>query len=65
MMRLKWLLILLIAFALTSCNKKEELKCEIPNVNAADSQISNKSDNLNVAIYVDGSGSMLRIRYKR
>jgi hypothetical protein len=57
MIRSKWLVILLIAFLLTSCNKKEELKCEIPNL--PNSQTSNKSDKLKVAIYLDGSGSML------
>jgi hypothetical protein len=59
MIRIKWLVLVLIAFLLTSCNKKEELKCEIPNVNSVNSETANKSDNLNVAIYVDGSGSML------
>ena len=59
MIRIQWLVLVLIAFLLTSCNKKEELKCEIPNVNSVNSETANKSDNLNVAIYVDGSGSML------
>jgi hypothetical protein len=44
---------------LVSCNKKVELKCEIPNVNTANTQTLSKSNNLNVAIYLDGSGSML------
>jgi len=59
MMRFRWIVLVLIAFSLTACNKKEELKCEIPNVNSVNSETSNKSDNLNVSIYVDGSGSML------
>ncbi|MEA5577352.1 hypothetical protein [Anabaena sp. UHCC 0451] len=59
MMRIKLLIVVLIALFLTACNKKEELKCEIPNVNAANGQTVGKSNNLNVAIYVDGSGSML------
>jgi biopolymer transport protein ExbD len=59
MMRFRWIVLVLIAFSLTACNKKEELKCEIPDVNSINSETSNKSDNLNVSIYVDGSGSML------
>lgn len=59
MIRIQWLVLVLMAFLLTSCNKKEELKCEIPNVNSVNGEISNKSNNLNVAIYADGSGSML------
>jgi hypothetical protein len=59
MIRIQWLVLVLIAFLLTSCNKKEELKCDIPNVNDTNSETANKFDNLNVAIYVDGSGSML------
>ena len=59
MMRFRWIVLVLIAFSLTACNKKEELKCEISNVNSVNSETSNKSDNLNVSIYVDGSGSML------
>ena len=59
MIRIQWLVLVLMAVLLTSCNKKEELKCEIPNVNSVNGKTANKSDNLNVAIYVDGSGSML------
>jgi hypothetical protein len=51
--------VVLIALFLTACNKKEELKCEIPNVNSVNNQTASKSDTLNVAIYLDGSGSML------
>ena len=59
MIRIQWLVLVLMAVLLTSCNKKEELKCEIPNVNSVNGKTANKSDNLNVAIYADGSGSML------
>ncbi|MTJ09275.1 hypothetical protein [Anabaena sp. UHCC 0204] len=59
MMGSRWVILVFMAFLLTACNTKEELKCEIPNVNSTNSQTANKSDNLNVAIYVDGSGSML------
>lgn len=59
MMRLKWTIIVLIAIFLVACNKKEELKCDITNVNSVNHQTASKSDNLNVAIYLDGSGSML------
>lgn len=59
MMRIKLLILGLIVIFLVSCNKKEQLKCEIPNVNSANSETATKSNNLNVAIYVDGSGSML------
>ena len=59
MIRIQWLVLVLMGVLLTSCNKKEELKCEIPNVNSVNGKTANKSDNLNVAIYVDGSGSML------
>jgi hypothetical protein len=59
MIRIKSLILVLIALLLTSCNKKEELKCEIPHVNSGNNQTTSKSKNLNVAIYVDGSGSML------
>lgn len=58
MIRIKWFTILVISLVVTSCgNTKEELKCEIPDI--SHSQTANNSDNLNVAIYVDGSGSML------
>ena len=59
MIRIQWLVLVLMGVLLTSCNKKEELKCEIPNVNSVNGKTANKSDNLNVAIYADGSGSML------
>ncbi|GCL35234.1 hypothetical protein SR1949_03260 [Sphaerospermopsis reniformis] len=59
MMRIKWAFLVLIAVFLVACNKKEELRCDIPSVNSVNNQTASKSDNLNVAIYLDGSGSML------
>ena len=55
---LRWLFVILVITFVTSCTPvavRDKLKCEIPPVNSKPS----KSDDLKVAIYVDGSGSML------
>jgi len=57
-MESRWFLVALVIISLTSCTPvavKDKLTCEKPVVNS----YSSKSDNLKVAIYVDGSGSML------
>lgn len=57
-MKYKFSLFATVITVLTSCTPvavKDKLTCEIPAVNTKTS----KSENLKVAIYVDGSGSML------
>ncbi len=54
----KGLIMLLLSLFIVSCNKKEELKCELGHTPAENTNTS-KSNNLSVSIYLDGSGSML------
>lgn len=58
MIQSRWFFVAVVISFLTSCTPvtlKDKLSCEIPAVQSKNS----KSDNLKVAIYVDGSGSML------
>ncbi len=59
MMQFRWFFLGFVITVLTACNPvavKDKLTCEIPAFNQSN---LSKSDNLNVGIYVDGSGSML------